>query len=134
MVQVTQMSNGHRVKSQMVVVLSKRSQYVTGMEQKSQNRMINNIKIHNSLGIVALSTECIVWSQIKFGDMFLQKTKLNFMHFLEASSLIVHWQKHQEWISFLTILSFKIMSWSFIMELFKRTTFLYSDLWCYIAL
>ena len=59
MVQVMQMSNGHRVKSQIVVVLSKRSQYVTGMEQKSQNRIINNIKIHNSLGIVALSTECI---------------------------------------------------------------------------
>jgi len=60
MVQVTQMSNGHRVKSQMVVVLSKRSQYVNAMEQKSQNRIINNIKIHNSLGIVINRVYCLV--------------------------------------------------------------------------
>ena len=71
------MSYGHRVKSQVVVAFSKRWQYVNDMEQKSELSIISTFTI----GIVKLTTECIVWSQIKFGDMFLQQNKAKFYAF-----------------------------------------------------
>ena len=75
------MSYGHRVKSQVVVAFSKRWQYVNDMEQKSELSIISTFTIGQSLGMVKLTTECIVWSQIKFGDMFLQQNKAKFYAF-----------------------------------------------------
>ena len=54
--QVTKMSNGHRVKSQIVVAFCKRSEYVNGITDLS---IISQFTIGQLRGIVSFSTNCI---------------------------------------------------------------------------